>query len=82
MLRIKLDKYRIRIGARALICRDLYDRVWMEKVGLPYTGWINAHLSIIRDRPNQMEQTKRTKLKIYVEILLALEIDIDYKKKS
>ena len=29
-----------------------------------------------------MEQTKRTKLKIYVEILLALEIDIDYKKKS
>ena len=29
-----------------------------------------------------MEQTKRTKLKIYVETLLALEIDIDYKKKS
>jgi len=28
-----------------------------------------------------MEQTKRTKLKIYVETLLALEIDIDYKKK-
>jgi len=47
-----------------------------------YTGWINAHLLIIRDGPNQMEQTKRTKLKIYVEILLALEIDIDYKKKS
>ena len=47
-----------------------------------HTGWINAHLLIIRDGPNQMEQTKRTKLKIYVETLLALEIDIDYKKKS
>jgi len=47
-----------------------------------HTRWIKAHLSIIRDGPNQMEQTKRTKLKIYVETLLALEIDIDYKKKS
>ena len=47
-----------------------------------HTGWIKAHLSIIRDRPNQMEQTKRTKLKIYVETLLAVEINIDYKKKS
>jgi len=47
-----------------------------------HTGWIKAHLSIIRDGPNQMEQTKRTKLKIYVETLLALEIDIDYKKKK
>jgi len=47
-----------------------------------HTEWIKAHLSIIRDGPNQMEQTKRTKLKIYVETLLALEIDIDYKKKS
>jgi len=47
-----------------------------------HTGWIKTYLSIIRDGPNQMEQTKRTKLKIYVETLLALEIDIDYKKKS
>ena len=46
-----------------------------------YTEWINAHLLIIRDGPNQMEQIKQTKLKIYVETLLALEIDIDYEKK-
>ena len=29
-----------------------------------------------------MDQTKWNKPKIYVETLLALEIDIDYKKKS
>jgi len=46
-----------------------------------HTRWIKAHLSIIRDGPNQMEQTKRTKLKIYMKTLLALEIDINYKKK-
>ena len=40
-------KYRIRICARALICRDLRDRVvdgggWSDS----HTGWTKVHLSI------------------------------------
>ena len=45
-------KYRICIGAYALIRRDLRDR------SDSYTGW-TAHLSIIRDGPNQMDQIKK-----------------------
>ena len=40
-------KYRIRIGARVLICRDLGDRVvdggsWSDS----HTEWIKVHLSM------------------------------------
>ena len=50
-------KYRIRIGVRVLICRDLRDRVVDEEGWSDSTRWTNAHLSIIHtDQTNVPNQ--------------------------
>ena len=62
-------KYRIRIGARVLFCRDLCDRVvdggdWSDS----HTGYTKAHMSVTQvdqtNVPNQKIEWKPYSLKI------------------